>query len=110
MDEAVTATVNTVNLTETLVVVTSDKASGTYFAGYPGRNNPILDFCRGTDGSVVIAQDGKNYTTLGYASGPGGASRTLGDPIIDPQAHDYIQEAVVPRHRGTRGGQDVGVW
>ena len=40
--------------------------------GYPKRGNPILGWSTKSDGKLALGGDGKPYTTLGYANGPGG--------------------------------------
>lgn len=74
---AIQATLDKVNLEETLIIVTSDHGHVMTFAGYPPRGNDILglsvDAEEGSDtgGQVKLALDGKPYTTLGFANGLG---------------------------------------
>jgi len=57
------------------------------------------------------AKDGKAYTTLGYANGPGATTdMPRGDPAVaDTTALDYRQQALVPLAGETHGGEDVAV-
>lgn len=115
MDEAVRAALALTSSRDTLILVTADHSHTLSFAGYPARGNPIGGTVayRERDGVLKTAEDvdGKPYTTLGYANGPGhvpGARPHLGD--VDTAAMDYRQEAVVPLKSESHGGEDVGVW
>jgi alkaline phosphatase len=107
-------------------------------AGYPTRGNPILGLVVGNDEhgepetAPLLAGDGKPYTTLGYANGPGFAylgNETDSDARREAPAHNaraqlvgedgakvntrepgYYQEALIPHSSETHGGEDVGVW
>src|SRR5690606_37134579 len=61
-----------VNLDETLIVVTGDQSHKLTIAGYAKRGNPILGISVGDDGEPILAADGKPYTTINFANGPGG--------------------------------------
>jgi alkaline phosphatase len=121
---------------ETLIVVTADHSHPFTMAGYPTRGNDILGKVIPNDprGEPAKApakdQLGLPYTTLGYHNGPGypGASDsqpegakhlprkvqgvTAGRPDlrdIDTADPGYIQEAAIPLHYGTHGGEDVTI-
>ena len=70
--DAVRTAVDRVNLDETLIVVTADHSHTLTISGYPRRGNPILGVVRNLDDELVMGRDGRPYTTLGYANGPGG--------------------------------------
>ena len=114
-NRAITATLERVDLAETLIIVSSDHGHTLGFAGYPERGNPILGLVRGVDeetgeSEVVLADDGKPYTTLGFLNGPGairGARRDLTGLTPDI---DYLQEAAVPLESETHGGTDVAAY
>jgi alkaline phosphatase len=111
LDDAVRAALEMVDLKNTLVLVTSDHSHTFVMSGYPIRGNPILGVVTGVDKVVVKAKDGKAYTTLGYANGPGA---TIDTPRPDPAAGDttaldYRQQALVPLAGETHGGEDVAV-
>ena len=111
LDGAVRAALEMVDLKNTLVLVTSDHSHTLVMSGYPARGNPILGVVTGVDKQVVKAKDGKAYTTLGYANGPGATTDT---PRADPAASDttaleYRQQALVPLAGETHGGEDVAV-
>lgn len=130
---AVQMTLDKVNLEETLIIVTSDHGHTLGFAGYPERGNPILGLVREVnpetgESEVVLAQDGKPYTTLGFLNGPGsifyqaeeeGAEAsggvTLPDGRPDPseddvESQDYLQQATVPLESETHGGTDIAAY
>merc|ERR1712194_138599 len=111
LDKAVSETRASVQANKTLLVVTADHSSGTYFAGASLRNNGILDVCKDQEGQDIIAEDGSPYTALGFAHGLTGMQRLDGWPDDDTTAPEYKQEAVaLVESRATRGFQDVGVW
>jgi len=103
-------------------VLTADHSHVFGFAGYPGRNNPIL-------GIAGTADDGKGYTTLGYLNGPGAVLYAGEEPTLpegatektkltvrpDP-AHedttdiDYLQQALVPMSSESHAGDDVAIF
>lgn len=128
LSEAVEAALASVNLDETLIIVTADHSHVMTFAGYPKRGNPIL-------GKVVEvgeeqpakAIDGLPYTTLGYMNGGGFVD--LGDETdsdrgyyslpkpgrqdltdIDTTAPGFHQESLVPKQSESHGGEDVPIY
>ncbi|ODT14344.1 MAG: alkaline phosphatase [Kaistia sp. SCN 65-12] len=108
LDEAVAAAMAMTKRDDTLVIVTADHSHTFAISGYPGRGNPILGLAA-VDGRALKAKDGKSYTTLGYANGPGA---TVDGPRTDPAsddtlALDYRQQALVPLGSETHGGDDV---
>ncbi len=109
---------------DTLIMVTADHSHVLTIAGYPRRGNDILGLVvppagRGEDGgdgtSPVLAGDGKPYTTLGYANGPGGIYKDEdGDgeharPVPDTGINAR-QQALVPLGSETHGGEDVALF
>ena len=127
--KAVQAAVNSVDMKETLIIVTADHSHVFTIAGYPKRGNPIL-------GKVVsvgktepqLASDGMPYTTLGYANGKGfqdfgnetnadaayGQDSNAGSrtdlSIVDTESTGFHQEAIVPLGSETHAGEDVTVY
>jgi alkaline phosphatase len=108
---------------DTLIIVTADHSHTMTISGYPKRGNPILGVVADADGQFR-ADDGKPYTTLAYANGPGSvvAPRTKGQtkpiPIgsrADPSKEDttdrnYRQQSTVPLESETHGGDDVAIY
>jgi alkaline phosphatase len=90
MNEAVKAALRKVDLDETLIVVTGDHSHTLTIAGYAKRGNPILGISIGVDDEPILADDGKPYTTIGFANGPGGmkAPEAAAEPVLadDPSA------------------------
>jgi len=121
---------------DTLIIVTADHSHTMNFVGYPGRGNPILGKTAGLGvagptSDYMLDAFGKPYTTLSYANGPGhlalrenhdhddhttlprGHHAAYARPDlseVDTEHPDYLQEAAVPMHSETHGGDDVGVW
>jgi alkaline phosphatase len=113
---------------DTLIVVTADHGHTLAMVGYPTRGNDILGKVSGNDasgrptGKLDLAQDGKPYTTLAYANGPGAAKGPRADLThVDTTAPGYVQQAIYravsypapgePQSAGeTHGGEDVPIW
>ena len=139
MARAVQAAAEMTSADDTLIVVTADHSHVLSFVGYPGRGNPILGKVRGRasedDDPNSYARDalGLPYTTLVYANGWGYAGASSEQPAgpkthphmsskfsaatgrpdlleVDTGHPDYMQEALVPLHGETHGGDDVGIW
>ncbi len=123
LSRAIQAALGKVDLSDTLILVTADHSHVFTIAGYPTRGNPILGLAMGNDdrgeptSKPILAADGKPYTTLGYANGPG-AVRTMPrpGPDLSPGAR---QQALVPTGNvfdrtedlaETHGGEDVALY
>jgi alkaline phosphatase len=95
---------------DTLIIVTADHSHTFTVAGYPDRGNDILGKVV-TDGALALDANGKPYTTLGYANGPGyrGAVRPdlTATNTADP---NFLQEATVPLASETHAAEDVGIY
>ncbi len=126
--EAVQAAVESVDMRDTLIIVTADHSHVFTIAGYPKRGNPILGKVVkvGSD-EPAMASDGMPYTTLGYTNGRG--FRDLGDETnadatygldpdagrkdltsVDTQTSGYHQEALIPLGSETHAGEDVAIY
>ncbi|ASM18480.1 TPA: alkaline phosphatase [Serratia marcescens] len=113
LNEAVKTIVDKVDLDDTLVIVTGDHSHTLTIAGYAKRGNPILGISVGVDGKPRLGSDGKPYTTLGFANGPGGAIPLIERPALTMEqttAPDFIQPALVPLNSETHGGEDLGIY
>ncbi len=113
MDDAVEAALGATNARDTLIVVTADHSHVLTMSGYPSRTNPILGLVDDGNGKPALAKDGKPYTTLSYANGPGANEK--GEPRadltnVDTTAPDYRQQALVPMRSETHGGEDVPIF
>ncbi len=100
----------------TLIMVTADHSHVFTIAGYPQRGNDILGLVvapagRGEDGgdgtSPVLAADGKPYTTLGYANGPGALK---GERPVPATGINATQQSTVPTGAETHAGEDVALF
>ena len=109
LNQALKAAMDAVNLRDTLIVVTSDHSHAFTMSGYPERGNPILGVVSAPIGTPTLAKDGKAYTTLGYANGPGAVTATeRPDPAKeDTGALNYRQQSLVGLSSETHGGDDV---
>ncbi len=109
LNQALKAAMDSVDLKDTLIVVTSDHSHTFTMSGYPERGNPILGVVAAPVGKPILAKDGKAYTTLGYANGPGAVTASeRPDPAKqDTEALDYRQQALVGLNSETHGGDDV---
>ncbi len=98
---------------DTLILVTADHSHTLTISGYPQRGNPILGLVRGKgeEGGIphqdTLATDGKPYSTLGYANGPGAVKGERPMPQTGIMA---IQQALVPTIGETHGGEDVALY
>lgn len=111
-DQAVKAALVAVDLDETLVIVTADHSHGLVISGYADRGAPILGLA-GDEGEPVLAGDGKPYTTLSFATGPGGPINkdARDDPSDDNlQSPGYRQHAAVSLPSSAHSGEDVPVY
>ena len=125
-NEAVKVVLANTDAKDTLVIVTADHSHTMTIAGYPKRDNPILGVVVGVDGKKTLAADGKPYTTLNFANGPGGLfpsiekGQTAADakaPVTRPDISDvdtesvsYMQQAGIPLGSETHGGEDVAIY
>lgn len=110
-DDAVKAALAATDASETLIVVTADHSHVFTISGYPDRGNPILGLVV-EEGKVQLAKDGKPYTTLGYANGPGssGDQPRANLSNVDTTAPDFHQQSLVPGDAETHGGEDVAIY
>ncbi len=109
---------------DTLIVVTADHGHTMAFQGYPKKGNNILGLATATFEDTAdrhgfsIAGDGKPYTTLVYANGPGSIFHAApkswtkrptlrSEEVLDPA---YRQQALIPSAYETHGGQDVLIY
>ncbi|TRD11193.1 alkaline phosphatase [Erythrobacter insulae] len=100
---------------ETLILVTADHSHVFTIAGYPRRGNDILGLVVPPEGGgdevaeVSKAADGKPYTTLGYANGPGAIANLAERPIPETGINAQ-QQAAIPTDSETHAGEDVALY
>lgn len=119
LDEAVATAVAMTNADETLIIVTADHSHTLAMQGYPQRGNPILGLVK-ENGRLVLARDGKPYTTLSFANGPGSVCKEQADgkwlcdrpdlTNVDTTALGFRQQALIPLSSETHGGEDVAIF
>jgi len=115
-DEAVKTALAMTSRDDTLIVVTADHSHTLTISGYAQRGNPILGLSA-NNGQPARAQDGKPYTTLGYANGPGSVYAEGATPAarpdltgIDTTAQGFHQQTLVPLGSETHAGEDVPLY
>lgn len=110
---AIQAAIDSTDPEETLILVTADHSHVFTIAGYPRRGNDILGLVvPPSDGGdevavATVAKDGKPYTTLGYANGPGAYD---GDRPIPDVGVNALQQAAIPKDSETHAGEDVALY
>lgn len=105
---------------DTLILVTADHSHAFTMSGYPQRGNDILglvvpppgggdgDHAGAEDvGAPTLAGDGKPYTTLSYANGPGAVK---GERPMPQTGINARQQSLVPLLSETHGGEDVALF
>ena len=118
LSNAVSTALKHVNLDETLIIVTADHSHTFNIAGYPQRGNPILGLVKTPDDSGALVgklakdEQGKPYTTLSYANGPGYVNGDKRPDLthVDTQSPDYKQAATIPKMSETHSGEDVVIY
>ena len=119
LDEAIAAAVAATDPKETLIVVTADHSHTLIIQSYPDRGNPILGLVK-EGGKLTTARDGKPYTTLSFANGPGSVCTKQPDDKyqcdrkdltnVDTTALGFLQQSLVPLGSETHGGEDVAIF
>ena len=116
---AVAAALEMTDNADTLIIVTADHSHTMTISGYPQRGNPILGKVNtGLDDDHMMAQDGKPYTTLSYASGMTACRMVEGEPDctredlsdVDTTDPDFQQPSLVFMGSETHGGDDVAIF
>lgn len=113
---------------DTLIIVTADHEHAIAFNGYCGRGTPILGLCYDisqTDvkhsDELVMGDDGKPYSVIGYLNGPGsvlkqeeGSNDFSGSrPEVSQEeasGMDYLQQSLIPAESESHSGEDVAVY
>ncbi|WP_035487234.1 alkaline phosphatase [Geminicoccus roseus] len=110
-DRAIKTATQKVDLDETLIVVTADHGHTLTISGYPERGNPILGLAS-WKGEPLLGDDGKPYTTLGFANGPGAMKDGVRADLtnVDTTDVDFLQQSLVPLASETHGGEDLGIY
>jgi alkaline phosphatase len=124
LDAAIKVALEKTKREDTLIVVTADHSHTFTINGYPVRGNPIFGLAVDQKGEVMKAADGKPYTTLGYANGPGSVFPALEEGAtevkpagvrpdlskVDTKSPDFLQQSLVPMESETHAGDDVVIY
>ncbi|KAG4078186.1 hypothetical protein HA402_002238 [Bradysia odoriphaga] len=110
LHHAVDYVINQADLSDTLVIVTSDHSHTMSIGGYPRRGNNILGL------GDTSTEDGKPFFTLSYANGmshykhvhPNGTR--INPKTMDFYRTDFQYPATVPLDMESHGGEDVAVF
>ncbi len=108
--DAVSEALRLTSPSETLILVTADHSHTFTISGYPKRGNPILGKAAGINGEWLTDLQGKPYTTLSYANGPGYLAERQDLTEVDTQAMNYRQVAGLPMFTETHAGEDVAAY
>lgn len=120
--QAIAAALKTVNLDDTLVLVTADHSHTLTISGYPKRGNDILGYIKpvaaeeGGDGldadGNAIDDRGVPMTTLGYQNGPWSGT-VEGQKLshrLAPTDKNYISDKLHGTGGESHGGEDVALF
>ncbi|OTF75892.1 hypothetical protein BLA29_012776, partial [Euroglyphus maynei] len=99
-EKAIIKAQSMVNLKETLIIVTADHSHSFTHSGSSLMTDDVFGF------SDYLDEDGKNFTSLIYSTGPGyRESRNYDENEIKKE--DFAQLSAVPLDSATHGGDDV---
>ncbi len=107
--DAVQTAVDSLDMNETLIIVTADHSHTLTISGYPRRGNPITGKIT-AESAMFYNPSGLPYTTLSYANGPGYTESLPDLTEVDTTAPDYQQVAAVPLPIETHAGEDVAAF
>lgn len=94
---------------ETLITVTADHSHVFTIGGYAKRGNPVFGLLKDVDDELAEDKEGKTYTPLGYANGPGGLNGVRPDLRgVNTTDKNYRQQATVLLNSETHSSEDVG--
>lgn len=127
LSDAVRAATRLTAAKDTLILVTADHSHAFTMVGYPARGNPILGLVKAPDAKDYTRDvNGRPYTTLNYATGPGfgvtdhGGDEAAARPVqpgrrvdlsdVDTQDEGYHQESLIGLPAETHGGEDVALF
>ncbi|XP_014217144.1 alkaline phosphatase 4-like [Copidosoma floridanum] len=115
LDDAVTAAAHSVDIDETLIIVTADHSHAFTMNGYPKRGNNIL-------GLTTANENPQTFETLSYANGPGYYYHRINETFVNQTWRNLEEDETKktnPYYRHfaarylkdeTHGGEDVGVY
>jgi alkaline phosphatase len=92
-DAAIRTALDLTDREDTLIVVTADHSHTMTINGYPKRDNPLLGLVVDVEDELTLGLDGKPYTTLSYANGPGGVFPEAAERIVAEKIAPALPEA-----------------
>lgn len=101
LDAAVEAAVKSVDMNQTLIIVTADHSHTLTMNGYPVRGNDITGLSGQNDSTSIP------FETLMYTNGPGGQN---GRVTSDTPTARHTHYAAVPFEQSHHGGEDVAAF
>lgn len=110
MADAVAVAAELTDAEDTLILVTADHSHTLTLSGYPRRGNPILGKVETPLGDLARDAQGRPYTTLGYANGPGHRPTIADLTEVDTTEPNYQQVATLPMESETHSGEDVAAY
>ncbi|TQS73606.1 alkaline phosphatase [Rhodobacteraceae bacterium] len=127
--DAVSTALQMVDPAETLVIVTADHEHSIAFNGYCGRGSDITGLCYDVaqegiahSDDLVLADDGKPYSIIGYLNGPGAVLMEQQDGTFaapegradlsqaDATDIDFVQQSLLPKSSESHSGEDVAAY
>ena len=113
-DSAIAAALERIDLSETLVIVTSDHGQPIAMAGPAASGEPIVGLSKQRTAKgvePVTAEDQKAFPVLGFYVGPQPQDGPRPDPASQNMADPgYVWPSAVPREFVPHSGVDVGVF
>lgn len=112
LSKAVQVAIDKTNAADTLIIVTADHSHGLVFTGGSSREEPIMGLAR-NHGKDSLDGNGQPYTTLSYATGPGGPKGGVAPAIPteeEAMSPGFKQPALVYTDSAQHAGEDVPVY
>ncbi|MFT4076171.1 MAG: alkaline phosphatase [Asticcacaulis sp.] len=112
LSKAVQVAMDKTDAADTLIIVTADHSHGLVLTGGSTREEPIMGLAR-NHGKDSLDGNGQPYTTLSYATGPGGPKGGPGRSAPTEEeatSPGYTQPALVYTDSAQHAGEDVPVY
>lgn len=110
LSNAVAKAAELTKASDTLILVTADHGHTLTLGGYAKRGDPILGLAHDEVGAPLLDGQGRPYTTLAYANGPGPRDGETPPADAATASIDYRQAAAVPMTAESHSGEDVPLY